>query len=190
VQKLPEVIAKERLGGNRYFDVFLEDIAASADAVVPDYLVVRPKVATEDLITGVSVLPVCGNRIGLLEIYRHAIAQVLWEVPRGFIDEGEAAEDAARRELLEEIGIAIPSSDLMSLGVVSPEPGLIAGRVQMFLARDVPACVAHVSEEFGHEGLGWLAAGEALELINTAKIQDPATVISIYRWMCQSGLQT
>lgn len=175
------VTQKRKIGGNRLFDVFLENLEETGGSAVPDYLVVRPRSVTHNLITGVSVLPVQDGKVGLIKVYRHPVAEVLWEIPRGFIDDGETAEEAATRELLEETGISAPSWTLQTLGIVSPEPGLIAGRIHMFLAMSLSESNIQVSGEFGHEGLAWFTQAKALEMVESGQIQDPSSVISIFR---------
>lgn len=41
-----------------------------------------------------------------------------WSIPKGLIDDGEVDEDAARREFVEELGVAVPDGPLVPLGEV------------------------------------------------------------------------
>ncbi|MDO6730439.1 NUDIX hydrolase [Marinovum sp. 2_MG-2023] len=53
----------------------------------------------------VSVVPVTKDgRIMILEQYKHGPRRVSITFPGGFVDEGEEAEEAGRRELIEETG--------------------------------------------------------------------------------------
>src|SRR6516164_6187948 len=64
--------------------------------------------ATRVVIThpgSVVVLPVLDDgRIVMIEQYRHATRQYLWELVAGRIDKGETLKQAAARELKEETG--------------------------------------------------------------------------------------
>ena len=69
----------------------------------------------------------------LIRQYRHAIGQVLVEIPDGVMDkENTSPEVAMRRELLEETGYAF--SEVYSLGEVSANPSTTTNLVHMFLA--------------------------------------------------------
>src|SRR5436309_14191688 len=53
----------------------------------------------------VTIVPVLDDgRVVLIRQYRHPTGQTLLETPAGSVDEGESAEEAAQRELAEEIG--------------------------------------------------------------------------------------
>jgi ADP-ribose pyrophosphatase len=45
------------------------------------------------------------GRVVLVRQYRHPVAAEVWEVPAGRLDAGETPEEAARRELEEEVGL-------------------------------------------------------------------------------------
>jgi ADP-ribose pyrophosphatase len=54
----------------------------------------------------VAVLPVHEDgRVTLVRQYRYAVDALVWELPAGRRDPGESAEDGARRELEEEVGL-------------------------------------------------------------------------------------
>lgn len=73
----------------------------------------------------------------LLEQYRHGAKRVLFEFPGGNVDDGEAPEAAARRELLEETGYA--AGNWHYLGSVFPASARIANQSHAFLAHGVEA---------------------------------------------------
>lgn len=61
------------------------------------------------------------GRVVLINQYRASVDRELWEFPAGRVDEGESAEDAARRECEEEIGRVPARIEL--LGAWYPTPG-------------------------------------------------------------------
>ena len=82
----------------------------------------------------VIILPVLtSDRIILIKQYRAAINDYIYEVPAGVVEKGELPKDAARRELIEEIGYE--PGELIPLGYYYPVPGYSTEKMHFFIAR-------------------------------------------------------
>jgi ADP-ribose pyrophosphatase len=181
------VLRQRRLAcENSRFEIFLDDVEDANGKIIRNYLVVAPKIKTGDLITGVAVLPIVDGKLGLLHIYRHAIQRHLWEVPRGFVDPGEPDRSSALRELEEETGMSCADADLESLGILAPEPGILAARVHLFAARRCRFVRPFSGEEFGHKELRWLEPAQVAALRDAGEIQDPCTLIAYFQYQNMS----
>jgi ADP-ribose pyrophosphatase len=75
------------------------------------------------------------GRVVLIKQYRASLDRELWELPAGRLDEGESAEDAARRECEEEIG-RVPAQ-LQRLGAFYPTPGYCDEQLIFFRVSDL-----------------------------------------------------
>lgn len=166
---------------NSKFEVFFDHIEWTDGQRVEDYLVVAPYSKTGDLVAGVSVLPVIDSRFGLIRVYRHAIGDYAWEVPRGFIDEGETALISALRELREETGLICREEDMRSLGVITPEAGTLAARLHLFGAFNCVQTRPFEAAEFGHKDFCFFDATEISAMIKSSKIQDPSTLVAYFK---------
>ncbi len=94
----------------------------------------------------VVVLPVDeSGRALLVRQYRYPIGQDLLEAPAGGIDPGEAPEQAAQRELQEEIGFR--AGNLESLGGFWTAPGFCTEYMYAFLARDLSPSVLDADDD-------------------------------------------
>jgi len=173
--------SRTRIAENQVFDVYFDHIAQPGGQEVPTYLVVAPKTSSANMVTGVSVLPLMDGKVGLLRLYRHAIGMSTWEVPRGFVDAGESAEESAARELDEEAGLQVPPGNLESMGFMTPEGSLIAARVHLFVAHDCQPLRPYRADELGHEALAWFPTDGAVAMARRAEIEDPSTLLLLYR---------
>ena len=176
-------IIKRKLGcENNRFSVFLDEITFQGQAGARDYLVVAPKQTGRNGITGVAVLPVVDGRMGLIQTYRHAIEGESWEIPRGFVEQGETSVASAVRELEEETGLSCSPGEIQSLGFVTPDAGVLAARVQLFAASSCFRLEPYRPVELGHRQFSLFDPATVEEMIAQFIIQDPCTLIAYYKY--------
>jgi ADP-ribose pyrophosphatase len=107
---------------------------------------------------------------------------VLWEVPRGFIDEGETPEVAALRELKEETGLSCAPEHLIPLGLYAPEPSSFAARGALFAAMQCVGTLNVARDEIGVEEIHVVDHDRMDKLVSSGEIEDAGTLIAYYRY--------
>jgi ADP-ribose pyrophosphatase len=84
----------------------------------------------------VAIVPIDANGdVILVRQYRLATGGGMLEVPAGGVDEGESFEEAAQRELSEEVGLR--AGKLVQIGDFYVSPGFLTERVIAYLATDL-----------------------------------------------------
>jgi 8-oxo-dGTP pyrophosphatase MutT (NUDIX family) len=173
------IVSRRLIGENTRFHVFFEHVADGQGHEVPDYLVVAPKKQSGNMVTGVAILPVIDGQIGLVRIYRPAIRDWSWEIPHGFVEEGEGAHASAIRELVEEGGITCES--VTSLGYITPDSGILAARVHLFVASGRHRA-AGATGEIGLREFRLFPQQEFEQMIRESSIQDTFTLAAWCRY--------
>jgi len=120
-------------------------------------------------------------RILLIRQFRHAADSVIWEIPAGRLDPGEAPEDCARRELEEEAGMR--ADRLERLTTIYTTPGFTDERIHLYMATGlVPGAAAREADEFMEvETRRW---SEVMDLVRTGGIVDGKTLVSLMFVQC------
>lgn len=85
--------------------------------IVPDYYVLE----YPDWVNAVALTE--DNQVVIIRQYRHAVEEVITEIPGGCIDPGESPEQAIARELLEETGYAFSSIEPLTTLYANPSTG-------------------------------------------------------------------
>ena len=132
----------------------------------------------------VVVLPIDESGKALLvRQYRYPIAQDLLEAPAGGIDPGEDPDEAAQRELQEEIGYR--AGKLEPLGGFWTAPGFCTEYMYAFLARDLSPSVLEADDD---EAI--VVEGHTLDairaMIRDGRIVDVKTIAAY--WMALDRL--
>lgn len=118
---------------------------------------------------GVAIICRTDDRLLLVRQHRHAVDRHLWELPRGFGETDDPVADA-RRELLEETRVAV--DDLVPLGAIHPNSGILSVRVEVFRC-EVPADVAAAARAGDEvDAVGWFGDAEVDALIADGDLRD------------------
>ncbi|MBA5778313.1 NUDIX hydrolase [Stappia sp. F7233] len=109
----------------------------------------------------------------------------LIEVPAGHLEEGEDAAGTARREVLEEAGLAL--RDVEHVVDVFPSAGMITEKLHLYLGRYVAADRIDAGGGLSHEGedievIEWPLA-RMVQAIATGEIRDAKAIILIQALM-------
>lgn len=178
----PVVLRDRRLVcQNSVFSVYCDRLEQAGGTEVIDYISIIPINLARHGAGGVAVLAERDGKFGLVRVYRHPLGSTAWELPRGFVDPQETAADAALRELKEEMGLGTTTDHLVPLGMLAPEPGVIAARVQLFAALNCRPVTAAGTRELGHTEIRFFTPQEIADLIARNEIQDPFTLVAHYR---------
>jgi ADP-ribose pyrophosphatase len=116
------------------------------------------------------------NRLVFVWNYRPAIQSWELELPAGLIDDGEAPETGARRELKEETGYS--AETLKSLGWVYTTPGISAQRAHVFMARGLKKGRIH-REPYEYMQVRVLPITKAYKLQHSGEIVHSSTVSAL-----------
>ncbi len=135
-----ERLSSERLIETPYFALRSDRLRLPDGAVKdPYYVIERPDAAIIFPLTG-------AGEVVLVRQYRPAIERIELGLPAGLVEEGEAAEKAARRELREETGYV--GGEWEPLGAVASSPSLKDNWAHLFLARGVERAAPPQPDEY------------------------------------------
>ena len=130
----------------------------------------------------------CGDCVGVLPFlddghvvmvrqYRYVFGENhRWEMPTGGVDPGESLEDAARREMREEVGYDAQVLQLVSTYYTSKS--IVYETGHLFIGRDLSKVEA-VPDETEFLEVAVLPFDQVLQMVIESEIRDSMTVIAV-----------
>lgn len=112
----------------------------------------------------------------LVRQYRYVTGGWLLEVPAGKLDDGEAPEVCAARELVEEVGMK--PGELVPLGWIWTTPGFTDEKIWLYLCRDLEPAKQDLQDD---EVLTVesKSLSEAIEMVHHGEICDSKSVCAL-----------
>lgn len=118
------------------------------------------------------------NNIYLCRQFRYIFQEESWEIPRGFIDDKETGEEAARRELAEEAGLT--TGKLSQIGLLRLSIGLLDEECKVFVAQKLSGINNFQIQKTEINEVRKFPLEEAISRIKNQEIIDGLTVGAIF----------
>jgi ADP-ribose pyrophosphatase len=128
----------------------------------------------------VIVAPNTQSQVAMVRQYRSAVGRFLLEVPAGTREAGENAEDCARRELREEMGVN--ASRWFPLVEFYSAPGFCNELLSVFVATDHSPASVQPEEDETIERL-WLPLASVPQAIASGEIVDAKSIASLLTYL-------
>ena len=141
---------------------FLDKMFSRDVVVFPESVVILPLLTDDKLL--------------LIKQFRPALNDYIYEVPAGVVENGEDVREAAKRELLEELGYI--ANELIEIGQFYPTPGYSCERMHFFIAKKLEY-VGSKPEPYEIIQPITISLDDAIEMIVKGVINDLKTVAII-----------
>jgi len=170
---LPQTLQDQpRLLDGVRFDVIAVDLKKRSGGTKRREVVVPPD--------AVVIVPVLSDgRLVLIRNDRFAVGETLWEIPAGTLEEGEAPDACAGRELTEETGYA--ASTLTRLLDFYTSPGFCTERMTAYLAEGLTHQGQDLDETERIE-VEPVTLAEAMDMLVTNQIKDGKTIAALLHY--------
>jgi len=154
----------------RVFDVRQDQVR------MPDGKLVRFDVVAHR--GAVTILPVDDEgQVCFVSQYRHPAKAILLELPAGVMEEGEAPDVSALREVREEIGMA--AGELRSIGTFFLAPGYSTEFMHVFLATQLTVAPLKGDED-EFISIEKIPIQQVTQMVAAGRVQDAKTLAALF----------
>lgn len=157
---------------HKWYKLRRDEVELPNGRLVDDYFVsVRPDVVVIFALTA-------DDQVVMVRQYKHGTGEVVEELPGGVIDEGETAEEAAKRELIEETGYS--SEDFRLINILIDNPTKDTNKINLFLAINAKKTASQNLDENEEIEVFTLAVDELKNKIAKGEIKVSGTVAGVF----------
>ncbi len=168
VKQTPEFLDSTKVFSGRVFDVTVDTVREGDKTYVREVVHHRGSAV---------ILPAFDDgTIALVRQYRHPTVKYMLELPAGGLDDRERPEEAAARELEEELGLVAGKLEKLCEFFVSP--GFCAEKMWLYLATDLTETTKRPEDDEVIEVVR-LPIKRALQMITDGEIEDAKTIIGL-----------
>ena len=164
---------------NRWFKVRQDKVKLPNRKIIDDYFVwLKGDVA--------MMVPVTDKgELIFVKQYKHAARKIMIECPAGFIDEGEKPLEAAKRELMEEIGYR---ADFSLIARAEDEPTKAEGVIYIYLAQNLKPVKRTSSDDNEEIEILKIPFKKALAMIDKGEIWANETIAATFLALKKLGV--
>jgi len=165
---IPQFVDSTKVFSGRVFEVTVDTVREGDKTYVREVVHHRGSAV---------ILPAFDDgTIALVRQYRHPTVKYMLELPAGGLDNRERPEEAAARELEEELGLVAGKLEKLSEFFVSP--GFCAEKMWLYLATDLTETARRPEDDEVIEVVR-LPIKRALQMITDGEIEDAKTIIGL-----------
>lgn len=168
--KLPERLSRTTIYESDYVSLYTDRVKLPSGQIIEKYHQIH--YSRE----GVSIV-IFNDKDEILMIreMRYSAGRLEWEIPAGGVEKGEAIEDAARREVMEETGCTVKG--LKFLCSQTPSNGMTDQVMHVFGARvESEGTIKDVDEVADKV---WMPVSEVKELLKNNETKDGIAILAI-----------
>jgi 8-oxo-dGTP pyrophosphatase MutT (NUDIX family) len=174
-----ETLGSELAFDHRWYRVRRETVRLPSGKVVDDYFVSeRP-----DVVLVAAVTP--DENVVFVRQWKQGRRAFMIELPGGMCDPGEAAEESARRELLEETGYAC--EQLTKIGEFEQDPTKGANLIVAFLGFGAGIAGEPSWDEQEELEIVLIPVGELESAVREGRLTSAGTVATVFRALDELG---
>jgi ADP-ribose pyrophosphatase YjhB (NUDIX family) len=175
-----KIIKETDVSPSKWFPVLQHTVKLPDGKIIDDYFI-------SPMGNVAMVLPITSkNEIVLVRQYKHALGEILTELPAGFQQKGKTLEESALAELEEEVGIKTTVDNLIFLGKTANNPTKTTHVTYCYLARNLEFNSKQNFDATENIEIIKVPPLEALEMVKNGEIWVADSAVNILRAFFQA----